>query len=260
VQLNSKSGIPLSFKGIALFTPGGDCIYGIDINKQDRWHLHLCVALQEFLNLPEPPHFLVPGYTATVDRWQDLHTQQVMVTAEAYPPVLRYQSLLNAIFDLGHKYWQPAPWNERWCDPLMLLSYRQQFPELWNCHNLVVQLGAPAFLAGQSSNVEGLDSEAKFRQPLVRSYVFRLFVSGLSLVTERTLNQLHQSLEESLHQPYTLEVVDILQHPDKAEAAQISATPTLIRIWPEPLRRVVGEIKHVNQVLPLLISSPTQSL
>ncbi|WP_239651521.1 hypothetical protein [Neosynechococcus sphagnicola] len=48
---------PNLFKGIALFTPGGDLIYGIDVSKQSRWHLHLCTALQELLGLTEPPHF-----------------------------------------------------------------------------------------------------------------------------------------------------------------------------------------------------------
>ncbi|MFM7558989.1 MAG: circadian clock protein KaiB, partial [Cylindrospermopsis raciborskii] len=60
-----KPSLPQVFKGIALFTPGGDLIYCIDPSKQKRWHLHLCGVLQQILNLSEPPHFLVPCYTAT---------------------------------------------------------------------------------------------------------------------------------------------------------------------------------------------------
>ena len=59
---------PLAFKGIALFTPGGDVVYCIDPKKQNRWHVQLCGLLQYLLNLPELPHFLVPSYAATLDR------------------------------------------------------------------------------------------------------------------------------------------------------------------------------------------------
>lgn len=90
--------LPQLFKGIALFTPGGDLIYCIDPSKQGRWHLNLCATLQEILDLPEPPHFLVPCYTATIDHWLDPRTQQIRTFAEAYPAVMRHQALLNAYF------------------------------------------------------------------------------------------------------------------------------------------------------------------
>jgi circadian clock protein KaiB len=61
----------------------------------------------------------------------------------------------------------------------------------------------------------------------------RLFVSGNSALTERTLQRLHQLLEKSLGHPYTqhLKVVDVFKNP--AEADQISATPPLIKVWPK---------------------------
>lgn len=97
----NKLSKPQLFKGIALFTPGGDLMYCIDPNKQGRWHLNLCAALQEILDLPEPPHFLVPCYTATIDHWLNPRTQQVQIFAEAYPAVIRHQAVLNAIFGTG---------------------------------------------------------------------------------------------------------------------------------------------------------------
>ena len=57
----------------------------------------------------------------------------------------------------------------------------------------------------------------------------------------------------SLHQPYTLKVIDVLKHPDQAEAAQVSATPTIVKIWPRPIRKIVGEIDDVEKILRLLI-------
>jgi len=80
--------LPDIFKGIALFTPGGDLIYCIDPNKQTHWHLNLCAALQSALGLPEPPHFLVPSFTATIDRWRDPYSHRIHTRAEVYPPAL----------------------------------------------------------------------------------------------------------------------------------------------------------------------------
>ncbi len=230
---------PQIFKGIALFTPGGDLIYCVDSNKQDRWHLHLCAGLQEILELPEPPHFLVPGYTATIDRWLDPHTQQLRTSAEIYPPVQRHQALLNAVFQTGELIWQVLPWPVELGDPIVLETYRDQFPQLWEDRDLIVQFkrtGLPP----------------RIHTDVTSGLVLRLFVSGNSGNTERILQILHQILEESLHQPYTLKVIDIFKHPEQAEANQISATPTLLRVWPQPVRRIVGDLNNVERFLQIL--------
>jgi circadian clock protein KaiB len=85
-------------------------------------------------------------------------------------------------------------------------------------------------------------------------YIFRLFVSGHNLDTERTLQILHRLLEQSLGHPYTLKVIDIFKHPEQAEANFIAATPTLIRISPQPIKRIVGELDDVERVLKLLVA------
>lgn len=221
-------------------------LYCIDPDKQSRWHLHLCVGLQEILDLPEPPHFLVPTYTATIDRWVDPQTQQVRIFAEAYPPVLRHQALLNAVFKADDLVWQAAPWKEELCDPMVLATYRKQFPQLWEEHDLVVLLDKQGFHH---------PSDLYLTQPPeaeTSGYVLRLFVSGHTVATERILQSLHQLLEESLNYPYTLKVIDVFKHPEQAEADQISATPTLVKVWPRPVRRIVGDLDNVDNILRLL--------
>ncbi|HLO49789.1 MAG TPA: circadian clock KaiB family protein [Kamptonema sp.] len=263
---SDRPPLPQLFKGIALFTPGGDLIYCIDPSKKSRWHLHLCAALQEMLGLSEPPHFLVPCYTATIDRWLDPHTQQVRVFAEAYPPVVRHQTLLNALFETGDLVWQVRV--EELCNPMVSATYYNQFPELWENHELIVQLprsesevedSEGSFLA-QRVNIGGLGRKLRADAELsphseTQGYVLRLFVSGNSAVTERTLQTLHQLLEQTLGLPYTLKVIDVFKHPEQAEADQISATPTLIKVWPRPIRRIVGELGDVDKILRLLAVS-----
>ncbi|MBD1862299.1 MULTISPECIES: circadian clock KaiB family protein [Trichocoleus] len=253
----ARSSPPQLFKGIALFTPKGDLIYCIDPNKQKRWHLHLCVALQEILRLPEPPHFLVPCYTATIDRWLDPQTKQVRVFAEAYPPVLRHQALLNALFETKHLAWQPVAIADGLCDPMVLAAYRRQFPQLWESHELIVRFDQnfsrwESAATAPSRSLHELDETPVASKRTTQGYVLRLFVSGHSAATERTLQTLHELLENSLHHPYTLKVIDILKHPEQAETDQVSATPTLVRVWPHPVRRIVGELDNVNRILQVL--------
>lgn len=259
IPLNLSSfTVPNLFKGIALFTPGGDLIYCIDPSKQRRWHLNLCTALQEILGLPEPPHFLVPGYTATLDRWLDPNTQEVKVSAEAYPQVLRYQILLNAIFEAEDVVWQPARVRDELCNPLVLATYYRQFPELWENHDLIVRfqpMDTQTDISGggmMPSRPSHSSSKSAAPTAPTPGYVLRLFVSGHSLATEQTLETLHQLLERSLSHPYTLKVIDVLKHPEQAEANQIAATPTLVKVWPKPGRRIVGELHDVETILRLL--------
>jgi circadian clock protein KaiB len=178
-----------------------------------------------------------------------------MVSAEAYPPVLRYQSLLNAIFKTEDLAWQPAPCPVGVCDPMILITHRQQFPELWLNHDLVMRLDKPESHIHRSTIVPGTTS----MQPSeTEGYVLRLFVSGHNASTERILQNLHQLLEQNLDQPYTLKVIDVFKHPEAAEADQVSATPTLVRVYPQPVRRIAGNLEDVDRVLKILNSSRTE--
>ncbi len=243
---------PFVFKGIALFTPGGDLVYCIDPQKRERWHSQLCTALQEVLGLMEPPNFLVPCYTATIDCWIDQQTRQRHLSAEAFPAVLHHQVLLNTIFNMPELIWQPAPVSGDFCDPIILSTYHRQFPELWQDHDLVMNVDQlHTFSATPLPElVNPLVNEQD--EVRVQGYVFRLFVSGHNQTTERALQSLHQILTRSLQQPYTLKVIDILKHPELAEEDQVAATPTLLRIWPKPTRRIVGELREPAAILRAL--------
>ncbi len=236
---------PLAFKGIAVFTPGGDLAYCRDYQKKVQWHLNLCGALQEQLGLPESPHFLVPAFTATVDCWQNPATATAHIAAEAYPFVYHYQGLLNAIFDLGNLEWTRLRFDPDSLDLSVLETYRSRFPQLWESHDLVLDLSEPS---SPTISAEGL-SEAS-SDPT--GTVLKLFVSGPSAATEQILTTLQNVLEGASRQPYTLQMVDVSKHPEQAEADQVAATPTLVRVAPLPVRRLVGELDNPRAILTLL--------
>jgi circadian clock protein KaiB len=242
---------PEVFKGIALFTPGGDLIYCIDPQKQVRWHIHLCNRLQNLLGLSEPPHFLVPCYGATVDRFIDPLTRNLQQIAEVSPLVVRYQPLLNAVFGIPDLTWKLKPLQPEICDPIVLNTYRDRFPQLWEFHDLVVQYERTASFTATVPLLK-MEPVPKKASPNPQGYVLRLFVSGSSMATERTLHKIHALLERSLDQPYTLKIIDVTQHPEQAEIDHVTATPTLVRAWPQPTRRIVGSLDHADQLLGML--------
>ena len=48
---------------------------------------------------------------------------------------------------------------------------------------------------------------------------------------------------------YVLEVIDIYQEPVLTRKNQIVATPTLIKVLPVPLRRLIGDLSNLSSVL-----------
>lgn len=247
--------LPQVFKGIALFTPGGDLIYGINSSKQTQWHVHLCHELQKMLNLADSPHFLVPGYTATVERWLDPATHQLQTIAEVYPAVQQYIPLLQALFKLDAKTeWQIAPWQEEHCHRAVIETYKPHFPQLWQRQDLVIRLDPK-----QSTKLTSKDSgilQDHIRTTVIKSegYNLRLFISSQNDSAEKTLSNLHQLLEERLTNPYTLKVIDVAKNPEQAIIHRVITTPTLIRVSPGPVKRIVGQLDDISRVLQIISS------
>lgn len=244
----------LEFKGIALFTPGGDVIYAIDSNKQGRWHQHLCVAVQDIWGLPEPPYFLVPSFTATLDRWFNPQTQQLQTYAELHPPIQPYTVFLNAIFETPEQPWEVIPWYRSTGDPLLVDQYRELFAVLWEPRGLIVSYQEWEAQTAKTPIAKTWEFPAhEEKTQTAKNYIFKLFISGTSRTTESHLQQLHQLLEEHLPLPYQLKIIDTAKAPELAELDQISATPTLIRVQPGPTRRIVGTFEDPAQLLELLL-------
>ncbi|MEM7590286.1 MAG: circadian clock KaiB family protein [Cyanobacteria bacterium P01_A01_bin.83] len=249
--------LPQVFKGIALFTPGGDLIYGIDPHKQTQWHVHLCQELKQTLNLASPPHFLVPGYTATIERWLDPQTNRLVTIAEAYPAVRRYIPLLQTIFQLEPTtQWHIAPWREESCNKNVIDTYRSDFPQLWARQNLIMrhELNHPSQLETEEHGSGSSPLNNPIASEATEGYKLRLFISSKNPNAEQALSHIHQLLEESLISPYTLKIIDIAKNPESAITDKITTTPTLIRVSPKPVRRIVGQLNDIPRILHIISS------
>ena len=80
-------------------------------------------------------------------------------------------------------------------------------------------------------------------------YVLTLYVTGTSPRTKVAIDNLDRICKQELDGRYELEIVDVLENPQRAEDEKILATPTLIKQLPPPLRRVIGDLSDKEKVL-----------
>jgi circadian clock protein KaiB len=81
------------------------------------------------------------------------------------------------------------------------------------------------------------------------TWELRLYVAGQTAKSAAALANLRRYCETHLPDRYTLEVIDLLKHPQLAEGDQILAIPTLVRKVPEPIRKIIGDLSNEEKVL-----------
>jgi circadian clock protein KaiB len=87
-------------------------------------------------------------------------------------------------------------------------------------------------------------------------YFLRLFITGQTTKSTLALENIRRICEDNIPGRYKLEVIDIYQDPTMASDAQIIAAPTLIRVHPAPLRRIIGDLSDADKVLTALNLKP----
>lgn len=77
----------------------------------------------------------------------------------------------------------------------------------------------------------------------------RLYIAGQTRRSLTALANLKRFCEEHLAGQYRLEIIDLLEDPQRAQADQILAIPTLVRKLPEPMRKIIGDLSDTERVL-----------
>ena len=85
--------------------------------------------------------------------------------------------------------------------------------------------------------------------PLMKTYVLKLYVAGNTPNSVRALRTLKNILEEEFKGVYALKVIDVLKNPQLAEEDKILATPTLAKVLPSPVRKIIGDLSDREKVL-----------
>jgi circadian clock protein KaiB len=83
----------------------------------------------------------------------------------------------------------------------------------------------------------------------MNKYQLKLFITGQTIRSGRAIANLRQILEKELGTEYELIIIDVLEQPQDAEHDKILATPTLIKEFPPPVRRIIGDLSDTKKVL-----------
>jgi len=80
-------------------------------------------------------------------------------------------------------------------------------------------------------------------------YILKLYVTGETPRSQAALKNLKKIMDVDFKGEYTLKVVDVVKQPKLAEDDKILATPTLIKMLPPPMARIIGDLNDRERVL-----------
>ena len=80
-------------------------------------------------------------------------------------------------------------------------------------------------------------------------YVLQLFVAGISPNSIRAIENINTICAKYLKGRHELDIIDIYQQPDQALKEEIVAIPVLVRKFPLPEQRLIGDLSNTKTVL-----------
>jgi circadian clock protein KaiB len=78
------------------------------------------------------------------------------------------------------------------------------------------------------------------------AYQFLLYVAGDTQNSSLAVANLTEFCHTQLPGRYEIEVVDVFLKPKRALADGIFMTPTLLKVGPKPVLRIVGTLSHIQ--------------
>jgi circadian clock protein KaiB len=95
-------------------------------------------------------------------------------------------------------------------------------------------------------------SGAAKEEPARAHVALRLYVTGDTAPSAQARRQLEALRERLGGKGWEVEVVDVFERPDLAEADRIVATPVLMRLVPAPRFSVIGDLRDWRAVAAIL--------
>lgn len=91
--------------------------------------------------------------------------------------------------------------------------------------------------------------EPEFEGQHQETIALRLYVAGQSPKSVLAIENLRRVCSEYLPGRYTIELIDLVEHPKLAKGDEIIAVPTLVRRLPEPIKKIIGDLSDTEKVL-----------
>ncbi len=82
-----------------------------------------------------------------------------------------------------------------------------------------------------------------------KKWELRLYIAGNTPRSMTALSNLKKYCAEHMGDQYSIEIIDLLVHPQLAAGDQILAVPTLVRKIPVPVRKIIGDLSNEDKVL-----------
>jgi circadian clock protein KaiB len=83
-------------------------------------------------------------------------------------------------------------------------------------------------------------------------FKFRLYIAGDTQNSIKARANLSALCEAHLQKRHKIEVVDVLREPKRALAEGIFMTPTLLKLAPWPVQKIIGTLEGLGQVLEVV--------
>jgi circadian clock protein KaiB len=83
-------------------------------------------------------------------------------------------------------------------------------------------------------------------------FKFRLYIAGDTENSVQALANLSVLCETRLPNRFEIDVVDVLREPTRALSDSVFMTPTLVKLAPSPVQRIVGTLSDSGRVLQVL--------
>lgn len=97
------------------------------------------------------------------------------------------------------------------------------------------------------------------KKEIVAEWQLLLYIAGQTPKSIKALENIKKYAEEHLKGKYSIEIIDLLKSPQLAEGDQILAVPTLVRKFPEPIRKIIGDLSNEERVLVGLNIKPVKT-
>jgi circadian clock protein KaiB len=83
-------------------------------------------------------------------------------------------------------------------------------------------------------------------------FKFRLYVAGGSPNSLQAVSNLNALCREHLPDRHQVEIVDVIREPKRALADGILLTPMLVKFFPAPICKIIGNLSEPQMVLDAL--------
>jgi circadian clock protein KaiB len=83
-------------------------------------------------------------------------------------------------------------------------------------------------------------------------FKFLLYVAGDASNSTEAISNLNALCREHLPERHEIEIVDVFREPKRAMAEGVLLTPMLVRVSPDPIRKIIGNLSQIKPLMQML--------